>query len=79
MIAGSGGIAGLWLRGRSPGTYPGPSEIPEIFEHTRAFPVCPGPRVYQGPEKHMNIKEYFQETGFDVLPAVPGRRAPSRD
>ena len=29
----------------------------------------------QGPDKHANIKEYFPEAGFDVLPAVPGRRA----
>ncbi len=33
----------------------------------------------QGPEKHTNIKEYFPETGFDVLPAVPGRKAVFND
>ncbi len=33
----------------------------------------------QGPEKHTKIKEYFPETGFDVLPAVPDRRAASHD
>ncbi len=32
-----------------------------------------------GPEKHTNIKEHVPETGFDVLPAVPGRRATSHD
>ena len=31
------------------------------------------------PEKHTNITEYFPETGFDVLPAAPGRRATSHD
>ncbi len=35
--------------------------------------------VTQGPEKHTNIKEYFPEMGFDLLPAVPGRRATSHD
>ncbi len=29
----------------------------------------------QGPEKKINIKEYFPESGFDVSPTVPGRRA----
>ncbi len=33
----------------------------------------------QGPEKHTNTYEYFPETGFGVLPAVPGRRAASHD
>ena len=33
--------------------------------------------ILQGPEKHTNIKEYFPEKGFDVLPAVPGHRATS--
>ena len=33
----------------------------------------------QGPEKHTNIKEYFPEAGFDVLPAVPGRGATFHD
>ncbi len=33
----------------------------------------------QGPEKHTNIKEYFPETGFDVLPAVSGCRATVHD
>ncbi len=29
----------------------------------------------QGPEEHTNIKEYVQEAGLDVLPALPGRRS----
>ena len=33
--------------------------------------------ILQGPEKHTNVKEYFPEKGFDVLPAVPGHRATS--
>ncbi len=33
----------------------------------------------QGSEKHTSKKEYFPETGFDVLPAGPGRRATSHD
>ncbi len=37
-----------------------------------------GPQL-QGPEKHKNMKAYFPETGFHVLPAVPGRRAISND
>ncbi len=46
-----------------------------------------GPKPYKfigfgdlhGPEKHINKKEYFPEAGLDVLPAVPGRRAPVHD
>jgi adenylate kinase family enzyme len=30
-------------------------------------------------KKSTNIKELFPETGFDVLPAVPGRTATSLD
>ncbi len=36
-------------------------------------------RVTQGPEKQTDINEYFPETGFDVLPAVPGHGATSHD
>ncbi len=46
-----------------------------------------GPKPYkfigfggsQGPEKHTNIEDYFPEMGFDVSPAVPGRRATVHD
>ncbi len=38
----------------------------------------PSPTV-QGPEKHTNITKYFQEAGFDVLSAVPRRRATFHD
>ncbi len=44
--------------------------------------VCPQrdwSGYFLGPEKHTNIKEYVPEAGFDVLPAVSGRRAPSHD
>ena len=61
--------------------------------HRRVFDGTPGPglRLYacklqrcagaldQGPEKHTTPKEYVSETGFDVLPAVSGRRATSHD
>jgi hypothetical protein len=33
----------------------------------------------QGPEKHINIKEYFSQMGFDLLPRVPGLRATFHD
>ncbi len=32
-------------------------------------------RLLKGLEKSMNTKEYLPEAGFNVLPAVPGRRA----
>ncbi len=33
----------------------------------------------QGPVKHTNVKEYCQEAGFGILPAVPGRRTTFHD
>ncbi len=30
-------------------------------------------------QKNTNIKEYFPEAGFGILPAVPGRRAIAHD
>ncbi len=33
----------------------------------------------QGPEKHINRKQYFPETGVDILEGVPGRRASFHD
>ncbi len=61
---------------------------PTQVECAKLFPILlsrPPPKSAntcpsrQGPEKHTDIKEYFRETGFDVLPAVPGRRATSHD
>ncbi len=31
------------------------------------------------PDKHVHIKKYVPETGFDVLPAAPGRRTTFHD
>ncbi len=40
--------------------------------------ACPAGRegqANQGQEKRTNMKDYFPETGFGVLPALAGRRA----
>ncbi len=48
-----------------------------VFVVVVARGVSPG--IAQGPEKNTNMKSYFLEAGFDVLPAVPGRRATNHD
>ncbi len=48
---------------------------PMLLDRTCLFfgYVCSGPRT------HINMKECFYETGFDVLPAIPGRRPTIHD
>ncbi len=49
-------------------------------ESSLAGPLIVGDAFARGSQEHyavaIDIKEYFAETGFDVLPAIPGRRAP---
>ena len=60
-----------------PGEGGAKNKIKNHFKHSQV-PISLD-YITQSPEKHTNTKEYFPETGFDVLPAVPGRRATSHD
>ncbi len=51
----------------------GMAGAPTFYDVLATFPEA------QGPEKRINIRECFPETGFGVLPAVPSRRATSHD
>ncbi len=73
---------GVWLwKSAARSAVGGSTWVPGVYgERDLAWAALgpPGPSN-QGPEKHTNITYYFPETGFDVLLAVPGRRATFHD
>jgi hypothetical protein len=60
------------------GTYGEPQAHRQQISHLRQCRHSRPPSI-RAQKKTTNIKEYVPETGFDVLQAIPGRRATSHD
>ncbi len=79
----------LQLKSRSPGSChsswslrPTLAPVGLLFLDRKRLPRACASHITgatQGPERHTNIKGSFLETGLDVLPAAPGRRASFHD